>query len=91
MNLDELITKQDLSDFGKNLLNQFAIILSTNNPQKLFLSPKEFSSRTGVAYSTTVKMCCDGRLKARQEIPNGSWLISASELDRYEKEANDNL
>lgn len=90
MNRDEIVTNQHLSDFGKNLLNQIEKILEKKTPKKLFISPKEFAALTGISYSTSVNMCKDGRLKARQETPNGSWLISASELERFKNEANDN-
>ncbi|MFL5765770.1 MAG: hypothetical protein ACJ77K_17620 [Bacteroidia bacterium] len=63
-----------------------------HNPhiKKEFYSPKEFSHATGIPYSTVVYRCKLGKLKARQDDPNCSWQIFASELDRYKEEANDN-
>lgn len=59
--------------------------------KKEFYSPKQFSFQTGVPYSTVVYRCNMGLIKARQDSPKGSWQIVATELDRYKKEASDNI
>ena len=60
------------------------------NLQKEFYSPKEFSSITGIPYSTIVHRCNTGKLKAHQDDPGCSWQILVSELERYKSEANNN-
>jgi hypothetical protein len=85
--LDELVTVFDLEK-GINELR--GLILSAINPQKDFLTPKEFSARTGMNYSTVVYKCATGKLKAYQESPNSSWLIDATEIERIRKVANEN-
>jgi len=62
------------------------------NPLKReFYSPKEFAALTGIAYSTILRNCSSGLLRARQREPGGSWQILASELDRLKQEANKNV
>lgn len=58
--------------------------------QKEFYSPKEFSHKTGIPYSTVIYRCKFGKLKARQDDHNCSWQIFASELERYKDEASEN-
>lgn len=82
--LESLITKAVASN-----LTQIAI--SKSSAQKEFLSPKEFSHTTGIPYSTIVYRCKIGKLKARQDDPNCSWQIFVSELERYKKEAEENI
>ena len=85
--LNQLATKHDLENL-KNVL--IGLFLSKTNPLKEFCNPKEFSSRTGLPYSTVIYKCTTGKIKARQDGPNCSWLIYASELDRFKSEADDN-
>lgn len=85
--LDELVT---IADFEKGINDLKGIILSAMNPQKDFLSPKEFSARTGMNYSTVIYKCTTGKLKAFQESPNSSWLIDATEIERIRKGAEEN-
>ncbi|MBA3970947.1 MAG: hypothetical protein H0X46_02170 [Bacteroidetes bacterium] len=61
------------------------------NLQKEFYSPKEFGGLTGIPYSTVIFKCKMGKIRARQDEPNGSWLIRGSELERYRNEAVDNM
>lgn len=89
--LSQLTTLKDLEAFRKDLLNEIRImILSKINPLKDFLTPKEFSHKTGIPYSTVVHRCKSGKLKARQDEPNCTWLIHSSELSRYNNEADEN-
>ncbi len=85
--LDELVT---IGDLEKGINELRSLILSAINPQKDFLSPKEFSARTGMNYSTVVYKCTMGKLKAFQESPNSSWLIDATEIERIRNGANEN-
>lgn len=88
MNKDDLATKHDLWRVKEDIIGFF---LSKMHPQKEFYSPKEFESKTGIPYSTVVHRCNTGKLKAFQESPNCSWLIYASELERYRNQAEENL
>jgi len=56
-----------------------------------FFSPKEFAHLTGLKYSTIIYKAKTGALKARQDGPSCSWQISATELDRFKNEANENI
>lgn len=85
--LDELVTLGDLEKGINELRN---LILSALNPQKDFLSPKEFSAKTGMPYGTVVYKCKNGKLKAFQESPNSSWFIDATEIERFRKQADEN-
>ena len=85
--LEELVTKGYLE---KSISELKGLILSAINPQKDFLTPKEFSARTGQKYSTVVNKCTMGKLKAHQESPNGGWFIVATEIDRIRKGAEEN-
>ena len=59
--------------------------------QKAFYSPKEFEGQTGMKYSTVVNHCKLGKLKARQNAPNCGWQISVDEIERFKKEASENV
>lgn len=85
--LNQLVTKQDLEKFKVELSG---MLLSKINPLKEFYTPKEFAFKTGLCYSTVIYKCASGKLKAFQESPNCSWLIYASELDRFKDSANEN-
>ena len=85
--LDELVT---IGDLEKGINELRGLILSAINPQKDFLTPKEFSARTGMTYSTVVYKCTMGKLKAHQESPNSGWFIVATEIDRIRKGAEEN-
>jgi hypothetical protein len=91
MNLDDLnqlVTKKDLKDF-KVELSEY--LLSLINPRKEFYTPKEFSFKTGLKYSTIIYKCVTGKIKATQDSPNCTWLIFASELDRFRNQAEENF
>lgn len=85
--LDELVT---IGDLEKGINELRGLILSAINPQKDFLTPKEFSARTGMTYSTVVYKCTVGKLKAFQDSPNSSWFIDATEIVRFKKQADEN-
>jgi len=59
-----------------------------NSVNKEFYSVKEFAAVTGIKYSTVVYRCKNHRLKARQDGPNCSWQILASEVERYKNDTN---
>jgi len=86
--LNELVTKQDLENF-KLELNE--TLNSRFNLVKEFYTPKEFSYKTGIPYSTVVYKCNKGKIKGFQEAPNCSWLIYASEFERFKRLADENL
>ena len=87
--LNQLITVGDLERFRKNLIADFDGLLKFKN-RKEFYSPKEFGHKTGMKYSTIIYRCKVGKLKARQDGPNCSWLIDSSEMDRLHQEASEN-
>jgi hypothetical protein len=86
--LNQLVTKQDLENFKIELSE---ILLAKINPSKDFYTPKEFEHKTGIPYSTVVYKCTTGALKAFQQAPNCSWLIYATEIDRFIKQSNENF
>jgi hypothetical protein len=59
-----------------------------NSVNKEFYTVKEFAAITGIKYPTVVYRCKNQRLKARQDGPNCSWQILASEVERYKNETN---
>jgi hypothetical protein len=75
----------------KEILKELPGQQSNRNKQKEFYSPKEFVHLTGMKYSTVIYRCKMGKLKARQDDPNCSWQISSSEIDRFKKEAEENI
>lgn len=86
--LNQLVTRHDLTKFQIEILG---LLRSMIYPNKEFYTPKEFAHKTGLKYSTIIYKCSNGRLKATQDSPNCTWLIHASELDRFIDKANDNL
>ena len=86
--LNELVTKQDLENFKVEITE---LILSKVNPAKQFYTPKEFMGITGKPYSTVVNNCSNGKIKAYQHGPKCSWHIYATEIERYNKEADENF
>jgi hypothetical protein len=84
--IQQIATVTDLAALRKHIVNDVAQLIKGKEPQKLFYTPKEFAHITGMKYSTVIAKCKDGRLKARQEAPGCSWLISASELERLNEE-----
>lgn len=86
--LNQLVTKQDLENFKFELSE---ILLAKINPSKDFYTPKEFAHKTGLKYSTVIHKCTIGKIKAFQESPNCTWLIYASEIDRFIKQSNENF
>ena len=89
---NSLLTKKDLELFASKLIEAIeAKLQKSSSTHKEFLTPKEFAHLTGMKYSTVVYRCHTGALKARQESPKSTWLIHASELERYIKEADGNL
>ncbi len=92
MNKSEIVTLEDLIVFGEKLKNDITgIIQAKINPLKEFYTPKEFAGITGMPYSTVVHKCTHGKLKAYQESPNCSWLIYATEIERFKKVADENF
>ncbi|MBK7666692.1 MAG: hypothetical protein IPJ32_04685 [Sphingobacteriaceae bacterium] len=90
--LTQLVTHKDLETFRLNFLSDIKEIINPlTNPKKLFYSPKEFAHATGMKYSTVIYRCKVGKLKSRQDGASCSWQISASELDRFNNEANENI
>jgi hypothetical protein len=75
----------------KEILKEQPGTQSNRPSQKEFYSPKEFVHLTGMKYSTVIYKCKMGKLKARQDDPSCSWQISASEVDRFKKEADQNI
>lgn len=89
--INQITTVQDLETFRQKIVNDVrALLFDKKNPQKEFYSPNEFSHVTGLKYSTVVYRCKVGKLKARQDGPNCSWQIDASEIERFKEEANQN-
>jgi len=86
--LEELVTKGYLDQRISELKG---LILSAINPQKDFLTPKEFSARTGILYNSVIYKCNMGKLKAFQESPNSSWFIDATEIERFRKQSDENI
>lgn len=86
--LNQLVTKQDLENFKIELSG---ILLAKINPLKEFYTPKEFAHKTGLKYSTIIYKCTTGRIKAFQDSPNCTWLIYATEIDRFINQANENF
>lgn len=85
----QIATVKDLEVFHERIINDVkGILLNKNAPQ--FYSPKEFSAKTGMKYSTVVYNCKMGKLQARQNSPSSSWQIYASEIDRFRQEASEN-
>ena len=86
--LTQLVTIADLENFYQKLREDMQQLMNQN--QKEFYTPKEFSKKTGMPYTTVIHYCKTRQLKARQEFSGGSWQIFASEIDRFKKEANIN-
>lgn len=90
--LNQLLTRKDLENWGENFL---AVLMAKINPSKNslkeFYTSKEFAHLTGLKYSTVIYKAKTGAIKARQDGPSCSWQISASELDRFKNEANENI
>ena len=86
--LNQLVTKQDLEKYKKELIT---FIDSKISPHKKFYKPTEFSEKTGIPYSSLIYKCTTGKIKAFQESPNCSWLIDASELERFNDLAEKNF
>ena len=89
--LSQLATIKDLETFHQKIVNDVKGMLDKKKSGKEFYSPKEFGIITGIKYSTVVYRCKLGKLKARQDGPNCSWQIFASELDRFREEAYKNI
>lgn len=89
--INKITTVQDLEVFYHRIVNDVKDMLDKKKSPKEFYSPKEFSTITGLKYSTVVYRCKVGKLKARQDSPNCSWQIYSSELDRFREEANQNI
>lgn len=87
---EQLVTVKDLQEFCKRITEQITKLFSEKAEiNKEFYTPKEFSHITGIKYSTVIYYCKVGRLKARQDAPNSSWLIDVNEIKRLKNEAND--
>jgi hypothetical protein len=89
--LNQLATVKDLEAFQERIINGVkGLLYDKQTLGKEFYTPKEFSHITGLKYSTVIYRCKVGRLKARQDDPNCSWQINASELERFKNEAETN-
>lgn len=86
--LNKLVTIEDLENFSRKFISEVKKMLEKKEGKE-FYSPKEFSYKTGIKYSTVVYRCKIGGLKARQDYPGCSWLIYKSELERFIQEANE--
>jgi hypothetical protein len=92
MDTNSIATKKDLQDlYIKIICDLKDLIYKKFYPEKAFFTPKEFEKLTGIRYSTVVYKCKNGLIKARQDSPNSTWLIDANELERFKKEAFDNV
>lgn len=90
--LESIPTIGDLDLLKNQLLAEIkALVLNRVYPQKTFYSPKEFSAQTGIPYSTVIYKCKMGKIQARQDDPNCGWQISADEIERFKKEASENI
>lgn len=89
--LNQIVTIKDLEVFRERLLTELkSILINKDSPRKGFYTPKEFGYATGMKYSTILHHCSTGKLKARQDNPNCSWSICASEVERFKEEADKN-
>lgn len=88
---NQIATVRDLESVYHRIVNDVKGLLDKKNSTKEFYSPKEFSTITGIKYSTVVYRCKVRRLRARQDSPKCSWQIYASEIERFKEEANQNL
>lgn len=90
-------TTNPFTEIENRLNNIEAIIKSIANKQnenisiKKYYTPKEFSEITSIPYSTVVNRCKEGKYKAFQNDFNCSWYIDAKELDKFDKQAEENL
>ena len=87
--LNQLVTIGDLEDFYRKIRSDLQQIMSKQLLGKKFYTPKEFCHITGQKYSTVIHKCKTGKLRSRQDDAGCSWQIFASEIERYEKEAED--
>ena len=89
--LSQVATVKDLEAFYQRIVGDVKGLLNDKQASgKVFYTPKEFSHITGLKYSTVIYRCKVGRLKARQDNPNCSWQIDATELARFKNEADTN-
>ena len=88
--LNQLVTVGDLENLYSRIVNGLKDIIAHSLNQKEFFTPREFSQATGMKYSTIIHYCNTGQLKARQEKSRGAWQIHASELERFQYEAEGN-
>ena len=89
--INQLATVKDLESLYQRLVKDISQLLSQKAvAEKAFFTPKEFSFITGMKYSTVIYRCKIGKLKARQDSPNCSWLISGEEVERFKSESQDN-
>jgi hypothetical protein len=88
--LNQLATVGDIENLYNRIVKDLRDIISNSLNNKEFFSPREFSQTTGMKYSTIIHYCNTGQLKARQEKCRGAWQIHASELERFQYEAEGN-
>ena len=88
--LNQLVTVGDLENLYSRIVNELKDIIAQSLNHKEFFTPREFSHTTGMKYSTIIHYCNTGQLKARQERSRGAWQIHASELERFQHEAEGN-
>lgn len=58
-------------------------------PVKQFYTVQEFSNLTGLEEKTITNYCKNKTIQAKQFVVRGNWLIKATELETYLKEAED--
>jgi len=88
--LTQLVTIGDLQQFEENLLTSIEHLIAEKN-KKEFYSPTEFQQITGMKYSTIIYYLNKGEIKGRQKANRGTWSIHHSEVQRFRKEAHDNV
>jgi hypothetical protein len=86
--LNNLVTIADLNNYYDKIISELRRLFERDKPE--FYSPKQFSEKTGMPYTTVIHYCKTRQLKARQEYRGSKWLIYASEIDRLKEEADTN-
>lgn len=89
--LQQPVTMEDLLNFKQDLMRDMVQAISQKLLSKLPVrkgySIKEFSQLTGLEETTINIYCLTGKLKAKQIVKGGSWMILTTELDRLINEA----
>lgn len=85
--LKQIATRKDLENLHQRIIKDVTGLIKGKDPLREFYSPKEWGHITGEPYSSVIKKCKTGRLKARQDDFGCTWQIDATELERYKKES----